>query len=452
MRIAPATTLFTTFLTIFSIFSQSTSVLAKSLVPTRNVGGQSPALRQRGLDLSVDICVELHLDILIDLKILVNILKLVGLDVDSLSGVLDVCVCLSTAASLVQDNPDLKAIANAMGRNGKKDLTNMIKKRIKESSHSCDCPENAYPTCSIGGSCDFECKIEDGYVKQGDKCVCPPPKRECNGKCQDNCPSAIPRRLSRSLRALCAESHTACPMYSRWECVDTRTDLENCGGCILQMPGYRLPHGQDCTEVPHVQDVACRSGQCVVQKCDSGFIPNPERTKCTPVTTHHPSSHHTTAVSTANLVGLLPGSDVAVIREGLASVIGSHVKDGDVLGSVAASGYTVEDLRRWDTVLEGMSKGFIRASSSRDTDSIQNHIASNRHRNASKGDLLYLLRFIEIVLKQMSQVTGESNAAIIQASSLLASLDATGFTALEQEFHELPVIRNGRVVSAGTNY
>ncbi|KAG8930996.1 hypothetical protein FRC02_003364 [Tulasnella sp. 418] len=136
MRIAPASTLFTTFLTIFSIFSQSTSVLAKSLVPTRNVGGQSPALRQRGLDLSVDICVELHLDILIDLKILVNILKLVGLDVDSLSGVLDVCVCLSTAASLVQDNPDLKAIANAMGRNGKKDLTDMIKKRVSTSLRS----------------------------------------------------------------------------------------------------------------------------------------------------------------------------------------------------------------------------------------------------------------------------------------------------------------------------
>lgn len=59
-----------------------------------------------------------------------------------------------------------------------------------------------------------------------------------------------------------------------YECIDTRNNLESCGGCVVP---YALndyedePRGVDCTSLPGVSDVDCHVGQCVVRKCAKGW-------------------------------------------------------------------------------------------------------------------------------------------------------------------------------------
>lgn len=44
------------------------------------------------------------------------------------------------------------------------------------------------------------------------------------------------------------------------QCVDTRTDIEQCGGCT----GHRGGTGADCTLIEHARDVRCFDGRCRV--------------------------------------------------------------------------------------------------------------------------------------------------------------------------------------------
>ncbi len=67
----------------------------------------------------------------------------------------------------------------------------------------------------------------------------------------------------------------ACGIWGRnartWECVDTMSDLESCGGCIISLPGRRGQEGEDCTAIAGVSDVSCVRGKCVVHKCEDGY-------------------------------------------------------------------------------------------------------------------------------------------------------------------------------------
>jgi len=60
-----------------------------------------------------------------------------------------------------------------------------------------------------------------------------------------------------------------------YECVDTRTNLESCGGCVvpysLGSTSKEVELGVDCTTLPGVSDVGCHRGKCIVRKCRKGY-------------------------------------------------------------------------------------------------------------------------------------------------------------------------------------
>ena len=62
--------------------------------------------------------------------------------------------------------------------------------------------------------------------------------------------------------SLCPNGMEACPLSSSglsddFQCFDTRTDLESCGGCAS------TGAGQDCTAIDGAWNVGCKEGQCV---------------------------------------------------------------------------------------------------------------------------------------------------------------------------------------------
>ncbi|TFY74463.1 hypothetical protein EWM64_g9548, partial [Hericium alpestre] len=64
-----------------------------------------------------------------------------------------------------------------------------------------------------------------------------------------------------------------------WECVDTISDLESCGGCTLPLTPY-TPLGTDCTAIPGVADVSCLSGSCIVHRCLPGYVCSADSSEC----------------------------------------------------------------------------------------------------------------------------------------------------------------------------
>ncbi|THH13016.1 hypothetical protein EUX98_g9767, partial [Antrodiella citrinella] len=106
----------------------------------------------------------------------------------------------------------------------------------------------AYPdqlgsqVCSASNVCGFTCK--NGFTptpaSRPTDCTCPAPNIVCNGQCLSAaaCPSALPiKRDLEHKRNVCAAGHTACGVYGThaWECVDTKSDLESCGGCAIPL-------------------------------------------------------------------------------------------------------------------------------------------------------------------------------------------------------------------------
>ncbi|KAI5478245.1 formin binding protein [Pseudohyphozyma bogoriensis] len=66
----------------------------------------------------------------------------------------------------------------------------------------------------------------------------------------------------------CPASHTACPLTSGvagFECVDTTTNLEQCGACASQ-------GGVDCTALPGVDAVGCVEGKCEIWACQNTHV------------------------------------------------------------------------------------------------------------------------------------------------------------------------------------
>lgn len=119
-------------------------------------------------------------------------------------------------------------------------------------------------------------------------------------------PSATPRRraadeqtaLASMDAMLCPFNMSACPVgavsslpktLAEWsevehECVEFMTDLQSCGGCasldkmhvplhmtqlITAYPSFNSRH--DCAAIPGVVNVACISGGCQVQSCETGY-------------------------------------------------------------------------------------------------------------------------------------------------------------------------------------
>ncbi|KAM0751659.1 hypothetical protein T439DRAFT_355565 [Meredithblackwellia eburnea MCA 4105] len=67
---------------------------------------------------------------------------------------------------------------------------------------------------------------------------------------------------------LCPGGATACPIFPRmgsYECIDTQSELESCGGCASK------GEGEDCTQIKGAQGVTCQSGRCIIFTCQQGY-------------------------------------------------------------------------------------------------------------------------------------------------------------------------------------
>ncbi|KAL8291327.1 hypothetical protein RQP46_002305 [Phenoliferia psychrophenolica] len=80
---------------------------------------------------------------------------------------------------------------------------------------------------------------------------------------------------SRGSHCPAEQSTCAAPGGRSFECVDTTSNLEQCGGCA----GLG---GTDCTALPGVDAVGCRAGRCEVWACAVGFTWSAAAAECTP--------------------------------------------------------------------------------------------------------------------------------------------------------------------------
>ncbi|KAK6906652.1 hypothetical protein I204_00537 [Kwoniella mangroviensis CBS 8886] len=101
-------------------------------------------------------------------------------------------------------------------------------------------------------------------------------------------PTGVARRqLKERLRRAQAIQHQYCPAgltacligsdREAFECVDTRADLESCGGCLGGLYGPTTRNatstGVDCSALPNVAlgGVTCTRGHCEVSACKYGY-------------------------------------------------------------------------------------------------------------------------------------------------------------------------------------
>jgi hypothetical protein len=88
------------------------------------------------------------------------------------------------------------------------------------------------------------------------------------------------KRVAKSRASLCPTGLEACPLSglasNDFECVDTASELESCGGCTS------LDQGQDCTAIHGAWNVACEQGSCAVLSCAGGFKIGKDKKTCIP--------------------------------------------------------------------------------------------------------------------------------------------------------------------------
>ncbi|SCZ92484.1 BZ3500_MvSof-1268-A1-R1_Chr5-2g07902 [Microbotryum saponariae] len=125
----------------------------------------------------------------------------------------------------------------------------------------------------IGGACVKNSACESGYCSETTLlCACFPTSGiQCSS-------TKAKRSYDSDSSDLCAQGQTACPTPFAGDlvpdCVDTSSDLENCGGCTTK------GQGQDCTSIRGASSVECQSGRCVVLSCDAGLHVNLSGTGC----------------------------------------------------------------------------------------------------------------------------------------------------------------------------
>lgn len=84
-------------------------------------------------------------------------------------------------------------------------------------------------------------------------------------------------RLTLVPRNVCG-GMSACPLPGGgFECIDTSSSLENCGGCL----GIDKD-AVDCSTLEAVVSVGCVDSLCVAASCEPGFLPSIDATRCVP--------------------------------------------------------------------------------------------------------------------------------------------------------------------------
>ncbi|TFK51578.1 hypothetical protein OE88DRAFT_1630100, partial [Heliocybe sulcata] len=199
----------------------------------------------------------------------------------------ETCLCISGIPSFLTTNTvgiAMVTIAgNAAATAGVIDLINAASNKAV-----CTYSDHASAQCSASNLCGVSCT--DGYMLDSSSrtCTCSFPNVVCNGVCQSSslCPSSMPpakREQARSRSPHCKFGHTACGILGgapwAYECIDTRLDLESCGGCTTPLT-KNSPIGTDCSSLPGALDVSCNRGSCFVLRCDAGFTVSSDRSSC----------------------------------------------------------------------------------------------------------------------------------------------------------------------------
>jgi len=294
-------TLLSSLLLPMSLLSQS---VQGSGLFERDVTG--PLLQERAA-INGDICVELDL-------------TLVGIPLAN-----DVCICAraglltdASAASLgtaVTDNGGLLAPIFQLTGGLAAATTQLVSETlpfILQQTTGCVYPAGSTPTTC--GTCDFVCDegltesggacCSDGFVGCNGLCVvvgsicCPVEQVLCNGACVDSgtvcCPTGttvcgtqciapgdgtcvsnivVPPVARRGLNsASCPFGFESCKIpgtLRNFECINTASDLESCGGCVD--PLFGRPRGKDCSAIPDADSAICQAGRCVIESCARGF-------------------------------------------------------------------------------------------------------------------------------------------------------------------------------------
>ncbi|VDC03225.1 unnamed protein product [Peniophora sp. CBMAI 1063] len=242
---------------------------------------------------------------------------------------LDACLCLSEVTNFCQSDAIPLTLSSVKD---KKEVENALSDLIKQHAADAKCvyPLHAKPICIGDDPCGFVCT--DGFesytppdatssttpcttsstlptssslsstlttsaptplptAPNSTTCICPSPKIICNGICTSarSCPSQVPpvkrqkRWVGSGACTMRGDGWMACGVYGgaarAWECIDTNTDLESCGGCDLPLTPYSL-RGTDCSALPGVADVSCHNGSCAVRRCLPGWTVALDRSHC----------------------------------------------------------------------------------------------------------------------------------------------------------------------------
>ncbi|KAG2035386.1 hypothetical protein BDR03DRAFT_525445 [Suillus americanus] len=211
----------------------------------------------------------------------------------TVAGHLDACLCAADVVAFVKSNVVAQKAVKLVGDHTK--VETMISEMITglpEASH-CSYPDHSQALCTDSNPCNFECT--DGYLAfppdRPTSCKCPEQLMECDGKCGHfkKCPSKAP--LSRRQNdPKCDGGRSMCGVTDDtgrpWKCVDVKTDVETCGGCVKAVPGGKAPvTGVNCKEIKGVisDTVTCGNGRCIVKECAEGFSVSPAADTCIPV-------------------------------------------------------------------------------------------------------------------------------------------------------------------------
>lgn len=161
-------------------------------------------------------------------------------------------------------NPNLNAISRTVINT----ISDLVALQHPDCTASYPADGNFLPV-ACEPACSWTCS--PGFQQCGDKACIDPATQAC--------PSGFPVSKARRSVPACAVGATVCPTTTGgWECLNTASNLEACGGC----PGTE--GSVDCSALPGVADVACRASQCVASRCNRGFtlkagvcVPSPKR-------------------------------------------------------------------------------------------------------------------------------------------------------------------------------
>ncbi|KAF9515754.1 hypothetical protein BS47DRAFT_1341696 [Hydnum rufescens UP504] len=171
-------------------------------------------------------------------------------------GHIESCTCLGGLPDFIKSNSVAKRAAQATSTRRVKDILYNVISAVTRGT--CTYPEHSIPNCT--GRCGYRCKA--GYAKRDGHCVLSPSAR------------AIKREEDVDKR--CPFATTKCGIYDQtasrtgFECIDTKTSLESCGGCTIGF-GSEPATGVDCTNIPGASDIECEKGVCVVNACKEGW-------------------------------------------------------------------------------------------------------------------------------------------------------------------------------------